>query len=89
MATKSKAAADPNAGKNRYIALRRMSNHDGSEVWQPGSEIWLEDAKAALHLAKGTITTDDKTAAPIVEDATVIHEAKEITNGDTSSTATD
>ena len=87
MATKTKTV-DPNAGKKRYIAQRRISNRQGNEVWNRGAEIWMDDKAAAMYLAKGIIAPADETKAPTtVSTPVTIHEPEEATDGDANSTA--
>jgi len=89
MATKAKKADTPHAGKKRYIALRRIANRTGDEVWNPGAELWLDDAKAALYVSKGIAQPADETVPPAAAaEPVTIHEAKEgATDGNANSAA--
>jgi len=88
MAMKSKKI-DDHKGQKRYIALRRIATRQGDEVWNPGAEIWLDDTKAALYLAKTVVQPADETKPPEQNSAAVkVHEAnEEVVNGDTHGTA--
>lgn len=81
MATKSKTV-DPNAGKKRYIALRRIATKKGDEAWNVGAEILLDDLSASRHLAKGNIMPADETTPPAAAPPPVkINEARGATDG--------
>lgn len=84
MATKIKRIGD-HKGQKRYITLRRIANRQGNEVWNPGAEIWLDDTKAALYLAKNIVQPADETNPPEQNSAAVkVHE--EVKNGTTRDT---
>ena len=75
MATKKKTTATD--GKRRYVAFRRITSADGSEVWDVGSEIWMDEAQARIHLAKGSVVRPEDTEELAEPEPTVtVHKAK-------------
>lgn len=63
----------------QYVVLVPISSVDGNTRWMPGSEIELDDERAAIHLAKGNVAPLDNTVPPVVDvgPALVVHEAGE------------
>lgn len=50
--------------KQEYLVLYQIGGAGDPEIWRAGSGIWLEDDKAAVHLAAGNIAPINKTVAP-------------------------
>lgn len=61
--------------KQEYLVLYQIGGAGDPEIWRAGSGIWLEDDKAAVHLAAGNIVPINKTVVPAAPAPdVVIHE---------------
>jgi hypothetical protein len=62
--------------KQQYVVLVPISSADGKTRWMPGSQIELDDERAAIHLSKGNVAPLDNTVPPVVDvgPALVVHE---------------
>ena len=62
--------------KQQYVVLVPISSVDGKTRWMPGSQIELDDERAAIHLSKGNVAPLDNTVPPVVDvgPALVVHE---------------
>lgn len=57
-------APAPPAGQQEYLVLCQIGGAGDPEIWKPGSRIWLDDLRAALHLAAGNVAPLGATQPP-------------------------